>query len=85
MLDPRPGAPVVSNPPTSDVQQRWQADRDAIAAPDPWQHSPDKRWRAIDPRLRSRLMSELAKLRWNAKRSALPPVSQQETVYGPTD
>jgi len=42
MLDPRPGAPVVSNPPTSDVQQRWQADRDAIAAVDPWQHSPDK-------------------------------------------
>jgi hypothetical protein len=42
MLDPRPGAPVVSNPPISDVHQRWQADRDAIAAPDPWQHSPDK-------------------------------------------
>jgi hypothetical protein len=42
MLDPRPGAPVVSNPPTSDVQQRWQADRDAIAAVDPWQHSPEK-------------------------------------------
>jgi hypothetical protein len=42
MLDPRPGAPVVSNPPTSDVQQRWQADRDAIAAVDPWQHSPDR-------------------------------------------
>ena len=42
MLDPRPGAPVVSNPPTSDVQQRWRADRDAIAAQDPWQHSPEK-------------------------------------------
>jgi hypothetical protein len=37
-----------------------------------------KRWRAIDPRLRSRLMSELAKLRWTAKRSASAPVSQQE-------
>jgi len=42
MLDPRPGAPVVSNPPTSEVHQRWQADRDAIASQDPWQHSPDK-------------------------------------------
>jgi hypothetical protein len=42
MLDPRPGAPVVSNPPVSDVQQRWQADRDAIAAVDPWQHSPER-------------------------------------------
>jgi hypothetical protein len=42
MLDPRPGAPVVSNPPTSDVHQRWQADRDFIAAQDPWMHSPEK-------------------------------------------
>jgi hypothetical protein len=42
MLDPRPGAPVVSNPPTSDVQQRWQADRVAAAAGDPWAQSPEK-------------------------------------------
>jgi len=41
MLDPRPGAPVVSNPPTSDVHQRWKNDRDFIAAQDPWMHSPE--------------------------------------------
>jgi hypothetical protein len=42
MLDPRPGAPVVSNPPVSDVHQRWKNDRDFIAAQDPWMHSPEK-------------------------------------------
>jgi len=42
-----------------------------------------KAWRTIDPRLRSRLMSELAKRRWDAKRSALPPVPQQEAAGMP--
>jgi hypothetical protein len=38
-----------------------------------------KTWRKIrDPWLRRRLMSELAKLRWTAKRSASAPVAQQE-------
>jgi transcriptional regulator with XRE-family HTH domain len=41
-------------------------------------------WRKIpDSRLRSRLMSELAKLRWTAKRSASAPVAQQETAGPP--
>jgi hypothetical protein len=40
-------------------------------------------WRKIpDSRLRSRLMSELAKLRWRAQRSASAPVSQ-ETADAP--
>jgi len=40
-----------------------------------------KTWRKIpDPRLRSRLMGELAKLRWRPKRSALAPEPQQETA-----
>ena len=34
-----------------------------------------KTWRKIDPRLRSRLMSELANLRWRAQRSASAPVA----------
>jgi hypothetical protein len=42
-----------------------------------------KRWRTIDSRLRSKLMSALAKRRWNAKRSASAPVSQQETADAP--
>jgi hypothetical protein len=41
-------------------------------------------WRKIpDSRLRSRLMSELAKLRWRAQRSASAPVAQQETAGAP--
>jgi hypothetical protein len=40
-----------------------------------------KTWRKIpDPRLRGRLMSELAKLRWHADRSASAPAAQQETA-----
>jgi hypothetical protein len=38
---PTPGT-VQSSPPMSEPQQRWQADRDAIAAADPWQQSPEK-------------------------------------------
>ena len=41
------------------------------------------RWRAVNPRLRGRLMSELAKLRWNAKRSALAPEPQQKPAGAP--
>jgi hypothetical protein len=38
------------------------------------------RWRGIDPKLRSRLMRELARLRWHANRDASEPSPQQETA-----
>jgi hypothetical protein len=38
------------------------------------------RWRGIDPKLRSRRMSELARLRWDANRVASRPEPQQETA-----
>jgi hypothetical protein len=38
------------------------------------------RWRGIDPKLRSRLMRELARLRWDASKNASEPVAQQETA-----
>jgi hypothetical protein len=34
------------------------------------------RWRGIDPKLRSRLMSELARLRWDASKVASEPAPQ---------
>ena len=42
-----------------------------------------KTWRTIDSRLRSKLMSALAKRRWHADRSASAAVSQQETAGVP--
>src|ERR1700733_2851790 len=40
--DPSPRAPTVSSPALRAPQERWQADRDAIAKNDPWQQSPEK-------------------------------------------
>jgi hypothetical protein len=40
--EPRPSAPVQSNPALSEPQQRWQADRAAVAAADPWQQDPSR-------------------------------------------
>jgi hypothetical protein len=40
--DPSPRAPTVSNPALSPPQERWAADRAAVAAKDPWQQDPSK-------------------------------------------
>jgi hypothetical protein len=38
------------------------------------------RWRGTSPELRSRLMRDLARARWNARAVASEPVAQQETA-----
>jgi hypothetical protein len=48
--DPSARAPAVqSNPALSPPQERWAADRAAIAASDPWQQSPEKVMMVKDP------------------------------------
>ena len=47
--DPSPAAPTVSNPALSSPQERWAADRAAVAATDPWQQSPEKVMMVKDP------------------------------------
>jgi hypothetical protein len=47
--DPSPAAPTVSNPALSSPQERWAADRAAVAASDPWQQSPEKVMMVKDP------------------------------------
>jgi hypothetical protein len=47
--DPSPAAPTVSNPALSPPQERWAADRTAVAAKDPWQQDPNKVAMIKDP------------------------------------
>src|ERR1700722_6010281 len=47
--DPSPRGPTISNPALSPPQERWQADRDAVAKNDPWQQSPEKVMMVKDP------------------------------------